>query len=85
MTWVSGSVSDCTAITRIGESAGLTLRKVGGFGRFDGNCPLAALMAACTSSAAASMLRLRSNWIVICDVPSELCDVICASPAICEN
>ena len=31
------------------------------------------------------MLRLRSNWIVTAEVPSELVDVICATPGICAN
>ncbi|MCY1169981.1 hypothetical protein D9M73_100360 [compost metagenome] len=70
---------------RIGASAGLTLRKVGGLGRLAGSCPLDALMAACTSSAAASMLRSRSNCKVICVEPMPLVEVICASPAISEN
>src|SRR5579871_24627 len=42
-------------------------------------------MAAWTSWAAASMLRFRSNCIVICELPRTLVDVICASPAICAN
>ena len=37
----------------IGRSAGLVLRKVGGFGRLVGSAPEAALMAARTSVAAA--------------------------------
>src|ERR1700685_806856 len=35
------------------------------------------------SLAAASMLRLRSNWTVIAVAPSELVDVICETPGIC--
>src|SRR6218665_3171262 len=69
----------------IGESAGLTFRKVGGFGRLVGNCPVAALIAACTSRAAASMLRLRSNCKVIWVLPSALCEVIGDKPAISEK
>lgn len=84
-TWISGSVSDCTAITMMGASAGLTLRKVGGLGRLAGNCPEDALMAACTSTAADSMLRFKSNCKVICVVPIALTEVICDRPAISEN
>jgi hypothetical protein len=70
---------------RIGESAVFTLRKAGGLGRFLDNCPLAALIAACTSWAAPSILRLRSNCSVMVVRPSELVDVIWAMPAICPN
>src|SRR6202046_5625962 len=35
------------------------------------------------SLAAASILRLRSNWTVIAVAPSELVDVICETPGIC--
>ena len=57
----------------------------GGLGRLAGNCPVDAFIAACTSSAAASMLRSRSNCKVICDEPRPLIDVICDKPAINEN
>src|SRR6218665_3963953 len=69
----------------IGESAGLTLRKVGGFGRLVRNCPVEALIAACPSRAAASILRFRSNCKVIWVLTSALCEVICDKPAINEN
>jgi hypothetical protein len=42
-------------------------------------------MAAWTSTAAASMLRFRSNCSVIDVVPIELVDVICVRLAISEN
>ncbi|MGY3470818.1 hypothetical protein ACVW0I_007689 [Bradyrhizobium sp. LM6.11] len=58
---------------------------MGGEGRFFGSWPLAALIAACTSLAAASILRLRSNWMVIDAEPSELVDVICVMPGICAS
>ncbi|MGY4604493.1 hypothetical protein ACVW16_002905 [Bradyrhizobium sp. USDA 4474] len=85
LTVVSGSVSEVADRIMIGESAGLTLRYVGGEGRFFGNWPLAALIAACTSFAAASIRRLRSNWMVIEAEPSELVDVICVMPGICAS
>jgi hypothetical protein len=43
------------------------------------------LIAACTSFAAASILRSRTNWIVIDVEPTTLVDVICETPAICAN
>src|SRR5262249_16263208 len=84
-TSVSGRVSEVAPSRRMGESAGLTLRYVGGLGRFFGNCPPAALIAACTSFAAASILRSRTNWIVIDVEPTTLVEGICEMPAICAN
>jgi hypothetical protein len=46
-----------------GTSAGFAFRQPGRCGRFCGNWLRAALIAACTSRAAASMLRFSSNWI----------------------
>jgi hypothetical protein len=43
------------------------------------------LIADCTSPAAASMLRLRSNWMVIALEPIELVEVSSVTPAISEN
>src|SRR6266540_1471170 len=62
-TTVSGSVSERNERVRMGGSAGLTLRKVGGVDIACGNDFPAAVIAACTSCAARSILRLRSNWI----------------------
>src|SRR5579871_906755 len=73
------------AMMRIGESAGLTFRNVGGVGRFFGNWPPAAVIAAWTSRAAPSMLRLRSNCTVMLVTPSALVEIICVTPEICEN
>ena len=42
-------------------------------------------MAACTSRAAPSMLRLRSNWRVTLVLPSELDEVISVMPAMWLN
>src|SRR3954469_17944414 len=69
----------------IGESAGFTLRNVGGEGRLLGSWPVDALMAASTSSAAPSIGRLRSNCSVIWVDPMPLVDVIWLRPAISEN
>src|ERR1700761_811242 len=68
-----------------GASAGLTFRKVGAAGRLVGNWALAALIAACTSWAAPSMLRARSNCKVIEVVPMALTEVIWVTPEISEN
>ena len=42
-------------------------------------------MAACTSCAAPSMFRLRSNCRVIDELPSELDEVISVIPAMCPS
>ena len=57
----AGSVSEVIAIIMIGASAGFTFRYVGGPGRLTGNSLAAALIAACTSRAAPSTFRSRSN------------------------
>ena len=65
----------------IGESAGLTLRYIGLLGMPVGNIARAALMAACTSRAAPSMLRFKSNCKVMRELESDELDVICVTPA----
>ncbi len=77
--------SEVSVRIMIGASAGLTFRYEGLFGRLAGSCPRAALIAACTSRAAASMLRERSNWIVMFVDPRELVEVISLTPAIRPN
>src|SRR6516165_7075516 len=67
---------------RIGAAAKLALQNVGNVGRSVGRSVAAALSAACTSRAAPSMLRLRSNWMALLLVPSELVEVISVTPAI---
>ena len=76
---------EVSASMRIGESAGFTFRYEGLFGRFEGRSPRAALMAAWTSRAAASMFRPRSNWRVMLVEPSELAEVISVMPAMRPN
>src|ERR1700749_499331 len=63
----------------------MTLGKVGGDGMLTGNCRCACWIAASTSSAAPSILRSRSNWMVIEVLPSELDDVIELTPGMVEN
>ena len=80
-----GKLSDVIDSVRIGVSAGLTLLYFGGFGRFGGRNPPATLIAACTSCAATSIGRSRTNCNVIVDVPNELVEFIDANPLICPN
>src|SRR5512138_1547499 len=70
---------------RIGASAGLTLRYVGGYGMSRGSWRLVRAMAACTSCAAASMLRSRANCRVTFVLPWELDEVMESTPAMVEN
>src|ERR1700722_16674873 len=69
----------------MGESEGLTLRRVGGVGRLAGSGCEAAVIAVITSCAAASMLRSRSNCSVMDEEPWLLCDVIEATPGMVRN
>src|SRR5450631_3765248 len=78
-------VFELMAMVRMGESAGLLLLYVGGVGSVAGSRLEAALMAACTSCSAASMLRSNSNCRVICELASLLTDVICEREGICPN
>ena len=50
-----------------------------------GNCRNTALIAACTSCAAASTLRSSVNCSVTCVLPKVLDDVMLSMPAIVEN
>src|SRR5271165_6791352 len=80
-----GRVSEVRDRIMIGASAGLTFRKFGGEGRLVGSCPPAALIAARTSWAAASMFRDSSNCSVMLVEPSELTDVIWLTPWMVAN
>ena len=66
-------------------SAGLTLRKVGGDGRFAGSLRREAVIAACTSSAAPSIFRSRSNCSTIEDVPRPDCEVMVVMAGMVAN
>ena len=72
-------------MNRTGKSPGLTLRKLGGVVISTGSRRAATVSAVCTSSAAPSMLRLRSNWMVIGVWPSVDGEVIDVMPAMVEN
>ena len=54
-------------------------------GRLEGNCPRAALMAACTSRAAPSISRLTSKTRMTKVEPSWLMEVIWVMPATRPN
>ena len=69
----------------MGWSAGLTFRKLGGVGMSGGSWRAERAMADCTSCAAPSMSRLRLNWSVMIEHPSELVEVICCRPGTCPN
>src|SRR5262249_22206332 len=83
----SGNVEAGERRTRniTGWSAGLTLLYQGGSGICGGNWRAALLIIACTSCAAASILRLRSNCKMIDELPRELVELIELTPAIVEN
>src|SRR5215213_6907002 len=76
-----GTVSEVRDKMMAGASAGFTLRYEGLLGRFAGNCAREALMAACTSLAAASISRDRSNCRTTVVLPSPLDEVISVTPA----
>src|SRR5947207_14295850 len=61
----SGSVAERSVTNSTGKSAGFTLRKLGGIVISIGRRRCEIVSAICTSSAASSMLRLRSNWMVM--------------------
>src|SRR3982750_1922008 len=81
----SGSVAEPSETNSTGKSAGFTLRKLGGIVISIGNRRCAIVSAVCTSSAAASMLRLRSNWMTIAVVPWDEVEDIDERPAIVES
>ena len=80
-----GAVSELSTMNMMGESAGLDLRKEGGDGMPGGSSGMAAEIAVCTSTAAPSILRSRSNWMVIDVEPREEVDVIESTPAMVVN
>ena len=66
----------------IGVALGSALRKLGRVGRSVGRSACAAFSAACTSPAARSMRRSRSNCSVMFAMPTELVDQIRSTPEI---
>src|SRR4051794_34063409 len=80
-----GTVSEDTATNRIGWSAGFTFWNEGGVVISGGNFRAAVEIAVCTSSAAPSILRFKSNCSVIWVVPRKLVEVMALMPEITEN
>src|ERR1700716_1246834 len=85
LTLDSGSVWEPSEINRTAKSDGLTFRKLGGIVISIGSRRCAMVSAVCTSSAAASILRLRSNWMTIAVVPCDEVEDIDEMPAIVES
>jgi hypothetical protein len=75
---------ELSASSRIGESAGFDFWYEGGMIPV-GRLRRVWVIAACTSWAAASMLRSSVNWRLIATRPWLLDDVITSSPAMVEN
>src|SRR5258705_11064576 len=67
------------------KAPGLTLRKSGGVLISTGRRRAGTVRAVCTASAAPSMFRVRSNWMMIEVVPSAETDVIDVMPAMVES
>src|ERR1035437_8143292 len=82
---LSVRVFDITTRRRTGSSLELVLTNEGGLGIPGGSKGPAWVMAACTSCAAASILRLRSNCMMIRVEPNPLLEVIESRPLMVEN
>src|SRR5438067_10707375 len=80
-----GSVADRSTRKSTGWSPGFTLLYEGGDGICGGSCRVVRAIIDCTSCAAASMFRLKSNWSVMFVKPRELVELIEFRPAIVEN
>src|ERR1700733_10972487 len=70
---------------RIGWFAGLNLRNEGGAGIPGGRSGITAAMAVCTSTAALSMSRFKSNCSVTLELPVEFAELISLTLAIVVN
>src|ERR1700748_1282030 len=81
----SAIVLEYIVMYMMGWSLGLTLRKLGGRGSDLGRKPSAALMPACTSCAARSILRSSENWMVMLVWPMELVELIWSMLGMVEN
>ena len=78
-------MSDVSARISTGCAEGFALRNAGSVGKSPGRSVMAALSAACTSRAAESMLRLRSNINCTRVDPNPLDDVISLTPEIAPS
>src|SRR5438445_10660294 len=81
----SGIVGEVSTRKSTGESAGLNLLNDGGAGMFCGRLRLAWVMAAWTSCAAPSILRLRTNCRVLLVRPRRFWEDIESEPGIVED
>src|SRR6185503_12456472 len=81
----SGRVAERSTRNITGKSLGLALLYDGGTGICGGSCRAARAIIACTSCAAASMFRLRSNCRVMFVLPCELVELIEFRPAMVAN
>src|SRR5689334_22067948 len=84
-TSVKDKLEELRDMKRIGWSAGLTLRTVGGEGMLGGNLLKTAAIAAWTSWPAASISRSNTNCNVILVLPRALEEVIESSSGTVEN
>ena len=80
-----GRSGDRSASSTTGWSPGLTFWYDGGVGICGGSCRWVLAIIACTSWAAASMLRLKSNCSVMFVLPSVLVELSEFRPAMLEN
>ena len=80
-----GKVDERTASSTTGASLGLVLLKLGGVVISIGSRFCATVKAVCTSSAAPSMLRSSTNWIVILARPSVEVEVSELMPEMVDN
>jgi hypothetical protein len=78
-------VSEVRARKTTGREAGLTLRKEGGASMLRGSSPVAREMADCTSRAAESRVRLKSNCRVMVVLALVLDEDMLSTPAMLEK
>src|SRR6476661_7007673 len=81
----SGSVGECSTRNITGWSPGFTFWYDGGAGICGGSCRAVFAIIACTSCAAASMFRLRSNCSVMLVLPWALVEFTDCRPAMVAN
>src|SRR5271166_5201876 len=79
------TVCELRPIKRMGWSAGFTFCTEGGAGMFGGRRRITAEIADCTSCDAASILRSRTNCMVMPMLPRTLEEVIESRPGTVEN
>ncbi len=78
--WSGGRLVEVSVTSSTGIFEVSNLKYCGGVGRPGGRSAAAALIAACTSRAASSVVRPKSNSTWICAPPSLAVDAICFTP-----